>query len=196
MTLDNSEAFITVGSSVPFKRGGTGSDENPFIIDRQDVGTTLTVRPHVQQDRHIRLEVDQVVESISSSNVLGAVDIITDKRQVKTEVLIGDGETIVLGGLIDDTIIERESRVPILGRIPILGHLFKSRSSERQKTNLMVILRPTIMEDNLGTYRDRRMHGIWEIRIETLDGFTGEFDPPTVNDLFDGRLERLPSQSE
>lgn len=189
MTLDNSEAFITVGSSVPFKRGGTGSDENPFIIDRQDVGTTLTVVPHVQQDNYIRLEVDQIVESISSSNVLGAVDIITDKRQVKTEVLIGNGQTIVLGGLIDDTIIERESRVPILGRIPILGHLFKSRSTERQKTNLMIVLRPTIMEDNLGAYRDRRMHGIWEIRIETLDGFDERFDPPSVDDLFEGRLE-------
>lgn len=196
MTLDNSEAFITVGSSVPFKRGGTGSDENPFIIDRQDVGTTLTVVPHVQQDNYIRLEVDQVVESISSSNVLGAVDIITDKRQVKTEVLIGNGETIVLGGLIDDTIIERESRVPVLGRIPILGHLFKSRSTERQKTNLMIVLRPTIMEDNLGTYRDRRMHGIWEIRIETLDGFNENFEPPSVDDLFEGRLEGSPRSAQ
>lgn len=189
MTLDNSEAFITVGSSVPFKTGGSGTDENPFVIERQDVGTTLTVIPHIQKNGTVRLEVDQVVESISGNNSFGAVDIITDKRQVKTEVLIGDGKTIVLGGLIDDNIIERESRVPVLGRIPILGHLFKSRSTERQKTNLMVILRPTIVTGAGDEHRDRRMSGIWEIRIQTLDGVDASHIPPTVDDLFDGRLE-------
>lgn len=189
MTLDNSEAFITVGSSVPFKTGGNGTDENPFVIERQDVGTTLTVIPHVQQDGSVRLEVDQVVESISGNNTFGAVDIITDKRQVKTEVLIGDGRTIVLGGLIDDTLIERESRVPILGRIPILGHLFKSTSTERQKTNLMVIIRPTIIVDGDEDLRARRMNGIWDVRIQTLDNVDNRYLPPTVDDLFEGRLD-------
>lgn len=195
MTLDNSEAFITVGSSVPFKTGGAGTTENPFVIDRQDVGTTLTVIPHIQQDGTVRLEVDQVVESISGNNTFGAVDIITDKRQVKTEVLIGNGKTIVLGGLIDDNIIERESRVPILGRIPILGHLFKSRSTERQKTNLLVVLRPTIVQDAGDDLRQRRLNGIWEIRIQTLDGFDESQMPPTVDDLFEGRLEGRQPQS-
>lgn len=189
MTLDNSEAFITVGSSVPFKTGGNGSDENPFVIERQDVGTTLTVIPHVQQDGSVRLEVDQVVESISGNNTFGAVDIITDKRQVKTEVLIGDGRTIVLGGLIDDTLIERESRVPLLGRIPILGHLFKSTSTERQKTNLMVIIRPTIIVDGDEDLRARRMDGIWDVRIQTMDHVDDRYLPPTVDDLFEGRLD-------
>lgn len=189
MTLDNSEAFITVGSSVPFKTGGNGSDDNPFVIERQDVGTTLTVIPHVQQDGSVRLEVDQVVESISGNNTFGAVDIITDKRQVKTEVLIGDGRTIVLGGLIDDTLIERESRVPLLGRIPILGHLFKSTSTERQKTNLMVIIRPTIIVDGDEDLRARRMDGIWDVRIQTMDHVDDRYLPPTVDDLFEGRLD-------
>jgi general secretion pathway protein D len=189
MTLDNSEAFITVGSSVPFKTGGNGTDENPFVIQRQDVGTTLTVIPHVQQDGSVRLEVDQVVESISGNNTFGAVDIITDKRQVKTEVLIGNGRTIVLGGLIDDTLIERESRVPVLGRIPILGHLFKSRSTERQKTNLMIILRPTIILEGDEDLRTRRMNGIWDVRIQTMNGVNDEVLPPTVDDLFEGRLD-------
>jgi len=189
MTLDNSEAFITVGSSVPFKTGGNGTDENPFVIQRQDVGTTLTVIPHVQQDGSVRLEVDQVVESISGNNTFGAVDIITDKRQVKTEVLIGNGRTIVLGGLIDDTLIERESRVPVLGRIPILGHLFKSRSTERQKTNLMIILRPTIIMEGDEDLRTRRMNGIWDVRIQTMNGVNDEVLPPTVDDLFEGRLD-------
>ena len=189
MTLDNSEAFITVGSSVPFKTGGNGSDDNPFVIERQDVGTTLTVIPHVQQDGSVRLEVDQVVESISGNNTFGAVDIITDKRQVKTEVLIGDGRTIVLGGLIDDTLIERESRVPVLGRIPILGHLFKSTSTERQKTNLMVIIRPKIIVDGDEDLRARRMDGIWDVRIQTMDHVDDRYLPPTVDDLFEGRLD-------
>jgi general secretion pathway protein D len=174
---------------VPFKTGGNGTDENPFVIQRQDVGTTLTVIPHVQQDGSVRLEVDQVVESISGNNTFGAVDIITDKRQVKTEVLIGNGRTIVLGGLIDDTLIERESRVPVLGRIPILGHLFKSRSTERQKTNLMIILRPTIIMEGDEDLRTRRMNGIWDVRIQTMNGVNDEVLPPTVDDLFEGRLD-------
>lgn len=189
MTLDNSEAFITVGSSVPFKTGGNGTDDNPFVIERQDVGTTLTVIPHVQQDGMVRMEVDQVVESISGNNTFGAVDIVTDKRQVQTEVLVGNGNTIVLGGLIDDTLIERESRVPILGRIPILGILFRSTSTERQKTNLLVVLRPTVVEGNADELRDRRMDGIWEIRIQTMDSYDDTILPPSVDDLFDGRLD-------
>lgn len=189
MTLDNSEAFITVGSSVPFKTGGNGTDDNPFVIERQDVGTTLTVIPHVQQDGLVRMEVDQVVESISGNNAFGAVDIVTDKRQVQTEVLVDNGRTIVLGGLIDDTLIERESRVPILGRIPILGVLFRSTSTERQKTNLLVVLRPTIIEGNGDEVRDRRMSGIWDIRIQTMDNYDDSYLPPTVDDLFNGRLD-------
>lgn len=189
MTLDNSEAFITVGSSVPFKTGGNGTDENPFVIERQDVGTTLTVIPHVQQDGAVRLEVDQVVESISGNNTFGAVDIITDKRQVKTEVLIGDGRTIVLGGLIDDTLIERESRVPVLGRIPILGYLFRSTSTERQKTNLMIIIRPTIIVEGDDDLRASRMDGIWDVRIQTMDNVDSRYLPPSVDDLFEGRLD-------
>jgi len=189
MTLDNSEAFITVGSSVPFKTGGNGTDDNPFVIERQDVGTTLTVIPHVQQDGLVRMEVDQVVESISGNNAFGAVDIVTDKRQVQTEVLVDNGRTIVLGGLIDDTLIERESRVPLLGRIPILGVLFRSTSTERQKTNLLVVLRPTIIEGNGEALRERRMNGIWDIRIQTMDSYDDSVLPPTADDLFDGRLD-------
>jgi len=195
MTLDNSEAFITVGSSVPFKTGGSGTDENPFVIERQDVGTTLTVIPHVQQDGSVRLEVDQVVESVSENNSFGAVDVVTDKRQVKTEVLIGNGKTIVLGGLIDDNIIESESRVPVLGSIPIIGNLFKSQSTRRQKTNLMVILRPTVVVGSGDDIRQRRMQGIWDIRIQTLDGFDNSLKAPTVDDLFQGQLDGGPAET-
>ena len=185
MTLDNSEAFITVGSSVPFKTGGSGTTDNPFTINRQDVGTTLSVIPHVQQNGSIRLEVDQTVESLIGENTAGAVDLVTSKRQVKTEVLVNDGATIVLGGLISDRITEFESRVPILGHLPFIGNLFKSTSTKKEKTNLLIILRPTIIRDQSSDLIKRRMDGIWELRIETLGGGLGLIQP-SIDEVFDG----------
>jgi len=185
MTLDNSEAFITVGSSVPFKTGGSGTTDNPFTINRQDVGTTLSVIPHVQQNGSIRLEVDQTVESLIGENTAGAVDLVTSKRQVKTEVLVNDGATIVLGGLISDRITEFESRVPILGHLPFIGNLFKSKSTKKEKTNLLIILRPTIIRDQSSDLIKRRMDGIWELRIETLGGGLGLIQP-SIDEVFDG----------
>ncbi|MDO7643562.1 MAG: type II secretion system secretin GspD [Reinekea forsetii] len=185
MTLDNSEAFITVGSSVPFKTGGSGTTDNPFTINRQDVGTTLSVIPHVQQNGAIRLEVDQTVESLIGENTAGAVDLVTSKRQVKTEVLVNDGATIVLGGLISDRITEFESRVPVLGHLPIIGNLFKSKSTKKEKTNLLIILRPTIIRDQSSALIQRRMNGIWELRIETLGGGLGLIQP-SIDEVFDG----------
>lgn len=181
MTLDNSEAFITVGSTVPFQTGG-GTNDNPFSIDRQDVGTTLTVIPHIQQNKSVRLEVDQVVESVIGQNDFGDT---TSKRQVKTEVLVQDGQTIVLGGLISDRVRETESRIPILGKLPIIGVLFKAKSTQKEKTNLMIILRPTIVQDNFETIRDNRMSGIWELRIQTLDG-SKNLVQPTIDEMFEG----------
>jgi general secretion pathway protein D len=184
MTLDNSEAFITVGSSVPFKTGGSGTTDNPFTINRQDVGTTLSVIPHIQQNGSIRLEVDQTVESLIGE-ISGAADLLTSKRQVKTEVLVNDGATIVLGGLISDRITEFENRVPILGHLPIIGNLFKSTSTKKEKTNLLIILRPTIIRDQSSDIIKQRMDGIWELRIETLGGGQGLIQP-SVDEVFDG----------
>ncbi|WP_196158040.1 type II secretion system secretin GspD [Reinekea sp. G2M2-21] len=181
MTLDNSEAFITVGSTVPFQTGSDGDSGNPFIA-RQDVGTTLTVIPHIQQNKSVRLEVDQVVESVIGQNDFGDT---TSKRQVKTEVLVQDGQTIVLGGLISDRVRETESRIPILGKLPIIGVLFKAKSTQKEKTNLMIILRPTIVQDNFETIRDNRMSGIWELRIQTLDG-SKNLVQPTIDEMFEG----------
>ena len=185
LTLDNSEAFITVGNSVPFKTSGNGDGENPFTIDRQDVGTTLTVIPHVQQNGTIRLEVDQTVESVDETVKYAVSDVVTKKRQVKTEVLIQDGETIVLGGLISDQISESESRVPVLGYIPIIGNLFKSKSTSKIKTNLLIILKPTIVKDSMDQYRDDRLNGIWELRIQALEGPKGLIQP-SVDEIFEG----------
>ena len=183
MTLDNSEAFITVGNTVTFTNSGDGSSDNPFVNSRQDIGTTLSVIPHIQQNGAVRLEVDQVVEAIiGNSNEKNPN---TSKRQVKTEVLVNHGETIVLGGLISDTVIESENRVPILGKLPIIGALFRSKSSQNVKTNLLIILRPTIVSLNSDKIRDDRLNGIWELRIQALDGGRNLIQP-SIDEMFNG----------
>ena len=184
ITLDNAEAYITVGNSVPFITGGNGTDDNPYVIERQDVGTTLTVIPHVQQNGRIRLEVTQVVESVDTTVTYTTQDVVTKKRELKTEVLIDDGSTIVLGGLISDQVNESESRVPLLGSIPILGVLFRSTSTSYDKTNLMIILRPTLMNDYMDEYRAARLKGIWELRIQAKGA--GDLIQPSIDDIFMG----------
>ncbi|EAR09497.1 type II secretion system secretin GspD [Reinekea blandensis] len=185
LTLDNSEAVITVGNSVPFKTGGSGDEDNPFTIERQDVGTTLTVIPHIQQNGTIRLEVDQIVESVDETVSYDASDVVTKKRQVTTQVLVNSGETIVLGGLIQDQVSELESRVPVLGYIPIIGHLFKSKSTLKTKTNLLIILKPSVIEDNMDEIRANRLNGVWELRIQTIKD-ESSIQQPSVDDIFEG----------
>lgn len=153
LTTDNTEAIITVGESVPFLTGsfttpgGSGGVENPFqTIDRQNVGTTLRVTPHVNRGDRVALDISQEISSISQK--AGAVDLITNERKIETRVTVADGETVVLGGLIRDNVVQSETRVPVLGSVPGLGHLFRSRSSSVQKTNLLVFIRPTILRND------------------------------------------------
>lgn len=150
LTTDNTEALITVGESVPFLTGsfttpgGSGGVENPFqTINRQNVGTTLRVTPHVNRGDRVALDISQEISSISPK--AGAVDLITNERKIETRVTVADGETVVLGGLIRDNVVQSETRVPLLGSVPGIGHLFRSRSSSVQKTNLLVFIRPTIL---------------------------------------------------
>lgn len=152
MTLDNEEAEIVVGQNVPFVTGSfsqTGSDVpgvNPFqTIQREDVGLTLKIEPQINEGGAIQLTVEQEVSSISQSLGVNAADIITNKRSIKTRVLVDDGQLIVLGGLIDDQINSREQRVPILGDVPVFGHLFRYRDRDSTKRNLMVFLRPSVL---------------------------------------------------
>lgn len=153
LTTDNSEAVITVGESVPFvtgsftNTGGSGSVQNPFqTINRQNVGTTLRVTPHVNRGDRVALDISQEISSISPK--AGAVDLITNERKIETRVTVADGETVVLGGLIRDNVIQTEQRVPLLGSVPGIGRLFRSQSSSVQKTNLLVFIRPTILRDD------------------------------------------------
>ncbi|WP_017523545.1 type II secretion system secretin GspD [Pusillimonas noertemannii] len=151
MTLDNEQASIIVGRTVPFVTGsytttGDGAS-NPFqTVQREDVGLTLRIRPQISEGGTVKLSLYQEVSSIDpSSSLLSSGNIITRKRALETSVLVDDGQIIVLGGLLEDTVDDSTSSVPLLGDIPILGNLFKYQSRSRQKTNLMVFLRPHIV---------------------------------------------------
>ncbi len=158
-TLDNQEATIKVVSEVPFLTGsyantsastntGTTGVVNPFqTITRQDVGTILKITPQITDDSTILLKIDQEVSSIAQGTS-GAVDLITNKRQVSTRVLAGDGQVIVLGGLIEDNLLEGEQNVPFLSKIPLLGQLFRVRNTKKTKTNLLIFIRAKILFDD------------------------------------------------
>jgi len=152
VTMDNEEAEIVVGQNVPFLTGSfssTGSGSTPTdpfsTIERQDIGITLKIKPQINEGNAIKMDVVQEVSSIAASSV--GVDLITNKRSIKTSVMIEDGQAIVLGGLIKDDLLESEQRVPGLGDIPILGWLFKYKKIQKVKTNLMVFMHPMILKD-------------------------------------------------
>jgi len=153
MTLDNEEAEIVVAQNVPFITGqftntgsGTDSAVNPFqTIEREDVGITLRITPQINEGDSVKLDIETESSSLSASAV--ASDIITNKRSISTSVLARDQQTIVLGGLIEDEFTDSVQKVPLLGDIPLLGHLFKSTSTTNDKQNLMVFIHPVIIRD-------------------------------------------------
>jgi general secretion pathway protein D len=157
LTLDNQKAEILVGQNVPFQTGSytTGSTgaSNPFTtIERKDIGVTLKVTPHINEGATLRLEIEQEISSIAPTASVSAqaVDLITNKRSIKSTILAEDGQVIVLGGLIQDDITTTDSKVPLLGDIPLLGRLFRSTKDSHVKRNLMVFLRPTVVRDRAG----------------------------------------------
>jgi general secretion pathway protein D len=130
----------------------TNGTTSPFeTIQREEVGTILKVTPHISAGDVIELKIEQE-DSSPGAKLTDSADISTNKRSIKTTILINDGGTIVLGGLMQDTVTESEDRVPGLGAIPLLGNLFKSRSGSRQKTNLLVFLCPKILRDQVATH--------------------------------------------
>ncbi|RDV24879.1 type II secretion system protein GspD [Alteromonas aestuariivivens] len=148
-TMDNEEAFFIVGQEVPIITGTTtgSNNSNPFqTVDRQEVGIKLKVTPQINEGDAVQLTIEQEVSSVSGAT---SVDISINKREIKTTVIVDDGGTIVLGGLIDEDIQESVSKVPLLGDIPILGHLFKTTSTSKRKRNLMVFLKPSIVRDGV-----------------------------------------------
>ncbi|MDC9531933.1 type II secretion system secretin GspD [Pseudoalteromonas sp. Angola-7] len=148
-TMDNEEASMIVGQEVPIITGSqTGSNnDNPFqTIERQEVGVKLKVTPQINDGSAVQLLIEQEVSSVSGAT---AVDISVNKRAITTTVMADDGGMVVLGGLIDEDVQESVSKVPILGDIPILGHLFKSTNTTKRKRNLIVFIRPTIIRDGV-----------------------------------------------
>lgn len=152
VTLDNQEAEILVGQNIPLITGqatGTASTtENPFTtVERKDIGITLRVTPQINEGDAITLDVVQEVENVSQSASSGATDIVTNKRSVKTKVLVQDQEILVLGGLIDTTDQKTVKKIPLLGDLPLLGAAFRTTKVEQLRRNLMVFIRPTILSD-------------------------------------------------
>jgi general secretion pathway protein D len=153
ITLDNEEARIIVGQNVPFITGqfttaasGGAAGVNPFqTIERKDIGLSLRVRPQISEGGTVKMAIYQETSAIQDNIASG---LITTKRALDTNVLVDDGQIIVLGGLIDDNAQDGVEKVPGLGDIPVLGNLFKYRTRGRQKTNLMIFLRPTVIRSN------------------------------------------------
>lgn len=161
LTLDNEEAEIVIGQNVPFITGqyalsGGATTPTPFqTIERQDVGLKLRIKPQISEGGTVRLQIYQEVSSINDkANPAG---VITNKRAVASTVLVDDGQIVVIGGLIQDAVSEGVEQVPVLGSIPWIGGLFRSRTRSHNKTNLMIFLRPTLVRDS-----------------ERADAFTGE----------------------
>jgi general secretion pathway protein D len=154
ITMNNEEAEVKVTQEIPLITGSysnttasVSGTTSPFTtIQREEVGTILKVTPHINEGNSVQLKIEQE-DSSPGAKITDSADISTNKRSIKTTVLIEDGGIIVLGGLMSDTVTQSEDRVPGLGAIPLLGNLFKSRSGSRQKKNLLVFIRPKILRD-------------------------------------------------
>ncbi len=154
ITMNNQEAEVKVTQEIPLITGSfanttasTAGTTSPFqTIQREEVGTILKVTPHINEGNSVQLKIEQE-DSSPGAKLTDSADISTNKRSIKTTVLVEDGGIIVLGGLMSDNVSESEDRVPGLGAIPIIGNLFKSRSGSRQKKNLVVFIRPRILRD-------------------------------------------------
>ncbi|HDS1696135.1 MULTISPECIES: type II secretion system secretin GspD [Pseudomonas] len=176
LTLDNAEASILVGQEVPFVTGSvTQNNANPYqTIERKEVGVKLRIKPQINIDNSVRLDIVQEVSSIADTS--SASDVITNKREIKTKVMVEDNGLVILGGLISDELSTSNQRVPLLGDIPYLGRLFRSDATRNTKQNLMVFIRPRILRDGPS------LAGLSEAKYRTLQQTT----PLQLPDLAEG----------
>ena len=154
LTLDNEPASIMVGKTVPFVSGQYitpgSTNSNPFqTIQREDIGLKLNIRPQISEGGTVKLDIYQEVSSIDRTADVAA-GLVTNKRAMDTSVLLDDGQIMVLGGLLEDSVTNSRDQVPVLGSIPVLGSLFRYDTRGRSKTNLMVFLRPYVVRDSAG----------------------------------------------
>ena len=149
ITMDNEEASIIVGQEVPFITGSTtgSNNSNPFTtVTRKKVGVKLIITPQINEGDAVRLKIYQEVSGVTTAT--GATDLITNQREISTTVLVQDGATIVLGGLISEEHSEGVQKIPLLGDLPIIGGLFKTTKVNKERRNLMVFIHPTIIRDD------------------------------------------------
>ena len=179
LTLDNEEAEIVVGQNVPFVTGtyaqtGSATTATPFTtVDRQDVGLTLRIKPQITEGGVVRLQIYQEVSSVDNTATSSALGLgpTTNKRSIESTVLVDEGQIIVLGGLIQDSVTDTVSKVPLLGDIPLLGNLFRYNSRQHTKTNLMVFIRPYVLRTAEAS------QGLTQDRYEYLRGVQAETQP-------------------
>jgi len=174
MTLDNQAARILVGQEIPVTTGealGANLDNSFRTVQRQDVGIQLSVKPQINAGGSVTLTIKQVVSSIAAT--IDVREFVLNKREIETAVTVGDGQILALGGLLDDNERKTLQKVPLLGDIPGIGQLFRSRTKSRTKTNLMVFIRPTIVRDR--TQGDALTAARWDTAREAQtrrDGFS------------------------
>jgi general secretion pathway protein D len=179
LTLDNEEAKIIIGQNVPFVTGqftNTGGNNNgsvnPFqTFERKDVGLTLRVKPQISENGTVKLSIYQEVSNVLASSVNSTTGLITNKRSIESNVLVEDGQIVVLGGLLQDEYSGNTEQVPGLGNVPIIGNLFKNQSRGRKKTNLMVFLRPVVVRDA------RQTEALAQDRYDMMRGLQQQAQP-------------------
>ena len=155
LTLDNEEASITVGENIPFVTGSftsTGNNssnpDNPFqTVERENVGITLKITPQINEGDSMVLAISQEVSSVLEGSQIINSNPVTSEKKIETKVLADNGQVIVLGGLIEDTVTEQLQKVPVLGDLPLLGRLFRNTSTQQGKTHLFIFIRPSIVRD-------------------------------------------------
>ena len=156
LTLNNEEARIIIGQNVPIPTGQFippvgGAVSSPFqTVTRQDVGLSLRIKPLISEGGTVRVQIFQEVSSVVENTVNSRNGLITNKRSIESTILVDDGQIIVLGGLMQDTVNDGVERIPLVGEIPLVGQLFSYNKRSRNKTNLMVFLRPTLVRDSQG----------------------------------------------
>ncbi|MGQ7857922.1 type II secretion system secretin GspD [Pseudomonas sp. 32A] len=202
LTLDNQQAEIIVGQNVPFKTGSYATNsngaDNPFTtVERKDVGISLKIKPYINEGSTLRLEVEQEVSDIAPAvSGVDSSDLITNKRALKSTILADDGEIIVIGGLIKDSVRTQQSGVPLLRDIPYLGALFRWSRDTQTKSNLMVFLRPTIVRSgqDLSGISQQRYQDLRELSRPTPRQNHSLQLPDDAGQLFDLRQQEAAEQ--
>ncbi|MEI2417859.1 type II secretion system secretin GspD, partial [Orrella sp. JC864] len=179
LTLDNEPAAIMVGRTLPFVSGqyitdGGGGSNNPFqTVEREDIGLKLNIRPQISEGGTVKLDIYQEVSTLDDMASANLGGIVTNKRAIDTSVLLDDGQIMVLGGLLEDSVQNGTDAVPVLGSIPVLGALFRYESRRRVKTNLMVFLRPYVVRDA------RAGRGLTQNRYDYMRRVQASSQPPS-----------------